>query len=361
MALTTVNVTATILTAGGDPVVGAVVTARLDRPDVDPTEGAVVPSDLSATTDALGVAVLALWPNVLGSAGSRYRVTVVDAAGVLLWSAYAQVPNADVDLEDILVAGGDLPAWPAADSEREGRVLLDVADLLHESTPSAETRRKVLRWIGHVLRDAGQYGPWWFTQNLVTSTVPAGADLLDLQGDLDKVVALFAERRLIPLSLQKVLDLRAEAAATHSPNAATSPTHYALEAGRRVHLWPAPSAPFTLRLLYSRPLNLAICPDEWELIVLDGVLGLFGRHFDRDALTQDPVAFEARYRQALRRAHAASHDVVMSYQGAGALSFGSVITADSAARVPTTVGVPASVSGIGFWYIELPSPAFVVS
>lgn len=361
MALTTVNVTATILTAAGDPVAGAVVTARLDRPDVDATEGLVTPSDITATTDALGVAVLALWPNLLGSAGSRYRVTVVSAEGVLLWSAYAQVPNEAVDLENILLAAGDFAPWPTIDPAREARVVQDVADLLHESAPSDETRRKVLRWIAHVLTDAGLYGPWWFAQALLPTTIPAGADLIDLRGDLDRVSALFAARRLVQIALPRLLELRADAAANGTGNAARFPTNYALEAGHRIHLWPAPSAPFTLQVLYGRPLNLAICPPEWELLVLDGVLGLFGRHFDRNALTQDPQAFEARYRLALRRAKSHSFDVVQAYTLAGALSGGQMLSADSAARVPTTVMAPASVSGIGFWYVELPEPAFVVS
>ena len=361
MALTTVNVTATIQTATGDPVAGAVVTARLDRTDVDPTDGLVTPSDISGTTDAFGVAVLALWPNTLGSAGSRYRVTVTDAGGVLLWSAYAQVPNEDVDLESVLLHSGDLPPWPAADAGREARVVQDIADLLHEPKPSDETRRKVLRWIWHVLHDAAQYGPWWFAQNLYASAIPARADLIDLRGDIDKLAALFAERRLTQLPLGRVLDLRADAAANGTGNGARYPTHYALEAGHRVHLWPAPTEAFTLQVLYGRPLNLAICPDEWEMIVLDGVLGLFGRHFDRNALTQDPQAFELRYRNALRRAKSASHDVVQVSPMSGALSGGQAVSADSAGRVATSVTVPDSVSGIGFWYVELPEPAFVVS
>ena len=123
------------------------------------------------------------------------------------------------------------------------------------------------------------------------------------------------------------------------------PVAYALEAGRRVHLWPAPDRAVTLVVRYQRPIDIAIVPDEWEPVILDGLAGLYGRHWDRDALTGRADAFERRWLGSVQRLNRDSRDVRVSDRRAdGAMT---TVTAASGSETPTGLVVPASLTGIG--------------
>lgn len=105
MSIPTVNVAVRVHLADGQPAQGAVVTAELDRPEVD--GGYIVPRRFEGLLNDQGEAVLALWPNARGSTASRYAVTVRVGAKELL-QVSAVVPEADVNLTDI----AELPPYP---------------------------------------------------------------------------------------------------------------------------------------------------------------------------------------------------------------------------------------------------------
>lgn len=311
MTLPTVQVQVQVLTPAGSPVVGARVTANLNRADRDLAAvppSWVFPSVVTGTTDESGAVTLAVWPNARGADGSAYRWTVRDTEGAVLLDALASVPATNCALADLTMTPGSLPPWPAADSSRVARLVQDVADLLAESTPSAETIRKVTRWIDLVLQICQAARRWRFAEALVETTIGRGVDQFDLVGDLAGVQALFGRvgsLRFLPLGALQ--DARANAALYGGVNGGT-PQWYALEGNRRVHLFPVPREDEPLAMLYQRPLTVATIPTEMEYLIINGVLGRYGRHFDRDALSQDPAEFEARFQRELPIAGRGSWD-----------------------------------------------------
>lgn len=74
-------------------------------------QGFVAPTRVQAKTDAAGVAVVSLFPNLLGNKGSQYQVTAFAANGVRVLDArMATVPNAPCNLYDIIdAAAPDIP------------------------------------------------------------------------------------------------------------------------------------------------------------------------------------------------------------------------------------------------------------
>jgi hypothetical protein len=123
--------------------------------------------------------------------------------------------------------------------------------------------------------------------------------------------------------------------------------------------------------LYTRLMDLAIVPDFWETLIVNGVLGTYGRHFDRDALAADPEEYERRYEAQLRRGNGDSWDIEtapryeesqdiqdLQREAEEASSFQS---AQSEAEAATTVIVPASLTGIGYVTIETGDYPLVVS
>lgn len=108
--LPTVNVTARVYDQSGKPIHKAVVTMRLTT--VERYSGYIVPREVRAETDAVGKAVLAVWPNELGTESSEYRVHIKYPhngcesscfnGGSGSVSGYAVVPNHDCDLQDIM-------------------------------------------------------------------------------------------------------------------------------------------------------------------------------------------------------------------------------------------------------------------
>jgi hypothetical protein len=132
------------------------------------------------------------------------------------------------------------------------------------------------------------------------------------------------------------------------------------DAGSGTHTLLSGLTPFAI--LYTRPMDLAIVPDYWETVVLDGVLGTYGRHFDRDALGDSPEEFERRYESKLQRANNDSWDLEraplyedsqdvqdLQREAQDAADFG---TAQSESGLATSHTVPASLTGIGSVTIE---------
>lgn len=350
MALTTITVTVRVTGQGATPVAGAVVSALLDRRDVDQDEGYVIPELQEATTDALGVATLDLWPNARGSTGSRYRFTITTADGTLAWTAWASLPETNCDLGDVAEnAEVSLPNWPVPDQARRERVIGDIMDMLHQDASNTAAAAKVGRWLDHVLHDLSQYDFWWW-RRIAGTTLGLGADVVDLSGHIARIGAIWAgAKRLTRETLPQVVTWRATTQA-----GAQSPTHYALEAGYRVHLWPAPAADTPFRVLYQRPADAAIVPDQWEHLLIYGVLGLWGRHWDRGALAQTPDDYERRYYRDIAKAladeaadpvFAHTYDWLTVPPGTGASAW-------AGDGPPSAYTVPASLGGVGYTTVE---------
>lgn len=238
--------------------------------------------------------------------------------------------------------------FPFINSDREARIVQDVADLLHEPSPSAETTRKVKRWIQLVLWDAAERRRWWFLEAVAARYLNVGDDAIDVVGHIDAVSAVWAPLRLARTPLAQILEWRQDAAANGRPNAG-EPARYALEGGRRIHLWPAPAKRTAFCVYYTRPMHVSLVPDNWEGILLDGILGKYGRHFDRDALTQDPADFEKRYERRLNRSAVASGhfdlERIELWMAEHATQTGTSLAAEGGS---TELLVPASVLGIGY-------------
>lgn len=245
-----------------------------------------------------------------------------------------------------------LSRYPWIDSGREARIVQDVADLLHETPPSPKTERKIKRWIQQVLWDAQERRRWWFLDAVASRWLNVADDVIDLLGHVEQVAAVWAPRRLVQMALPELLELRQRATACGRVNAG-QPHRYALEAGRRVHLWPAPAARYAFAVLYTRPMHVSLVPSHWEGIILDGILGKYGRHFDRDALTQDPAAFEQRYERRLNRSSVTTGHLdlerVERWMDELATQIGQSLAASGGS---TELLVPASVGGIGYQSID---------
>lgn len=351
-------ITATIKDQANNPISGATITAQLTKTDKDPALGFISPELLTFTTDLNGQAAMTLWPNTSGTYNTQYHFVVSYQDSVLI-NAFGTVPATDSNLRDILDLS-DAPTiqpYPIQDSARDGRIIQDVLDLLQDDTDYASlsedtaTTRKIKRWLEHVLMDANTRGKWWFLENLASLTLNQGNDVIDLRGHADKVVAVYAPKQLNRTTLAHITELRQLAMENNYPNAGP-PTHYALEAGRRIHLWPCPYQRTSFATLYTRPMHVATLPREWEVILLNGILGLFGQHFDRDALMDEPDKFELRYERQLKRVKTDGFDPIAIERFHDALPAFSSVSADSRTDTATQFLMPASLTGIGYVTIE---------
>lgn len=118
MSLPTCAVLCSVYDDSGDPVTGAVISAKLNQFEV--YEGYVVPQTIEATTDTNGEATLNLWPNQLGSTSSMYEVKISSPNGKRL-RVNAIVPNVS-NTELHLIA--ELPPY---DGKTDGQLILDAA------------------------------------------------------------------------------------------------------------------------------------------------------------------------------------------------------------------------------------------
>lgn len=118
MPVPTVNLTVTALDASAQPIAGALVAATLTRTEV--YESIIVASTVSAVANGSGVAVLAVFPNALGSSGSQYTVTIRDPNKKGVTTVIANVPNNNCNLADIAA----LPPYPG---KPDGQVSVESA------------------------------------------------------------------------------------------------------------------------------------------------------------------------------------------------------------------------------------------
>lgn len=246
--------------------------------------------------------------------------------------------------------------YPAKDPEREDRIVARVLDRLHIDAPQDADEARVKTWLKDTLAHAARNRRLWFLVRQAATVLPQGADVVDFTGQVHKVAAVFAPCRLTLLPLEEIVALRTQAQFSGKPNAGT-PGFYAIEAGLRLHLWPAPAAvspetPFALTFTASPSVD--IVPDHWEGLLADGMIGMYGRHWDKAQLVDDADQIEARYLKGLRDEASPGLDVAVidprrpARRRAGA----TVASPQSAVSAATTVVAPASVTGIGFVTIQ---------
>ena len=101
MVAPTVNVTCTASDQNGNPVAMARYIAKLNQTEI--YQGFIVPEQVEVVANAQGVAVLALFPNTLGSPASRYNIKATNPdTGKRFLDTLVQVPNAPCNLHEIL-------------------------------------------------------------------------------------------------------------------------------------------------------------------------------------------------------------------------------------------------------------------
>lgn len=96
MTLKTRKIRVNLTAPNGSPEVGIGLSATLTVAEID--GGMVVPEAVYGSTDATGMALLNLWPNARGVAGSQYRV-VAQRGGMLLLNCLITVPDGDASAE----------------------------------------------------------------------------------------------------------------------------------------------------------------------------------------------------------------------------------------------------------------------
>ncbi len=199
------------------------------------------------------------------------------------------------------------PIYPPPDPERESRIVKDVISLMKLQNDKASTDR-VARWLFLTLIKAQVYTrlPWWFARRLFACMVYPGQDVFDLQGELDKIISAFCPVKLNIRPMDYIINQRSSAH-THQRNDCGEPCYYAIHGGR-LHLWPAPDEPMMLCVTYSLHLTPDIVPQEWESYLLDGVIGLYGRHFDSSGLLEKADEFVSRFYAGLKASRSEHYD-----------------------------------------------------
>ncbi len=169
-------------------------------------------------------------------------------------------------------------------------------------------KSKVRRWLGFTLTKAQRFNrlPWWFARRLFGCKVYAGQDVFDLQGQLDRFISVFCPGRLRAKPMDTIIQRRAAADYYHQANSGI-PEYYAIHGGR-LHLWPAPDSEMMFCITYSIPLTAEIVPLEWESYLVDGVIGLYGRHFDSSGLLEEANSFEAAFWKGIKSTRAVHFD-----------------------------------------------------
>ncbi len=212
------------------------------------------------------------------------------------------------------------PQHPRPDSTREDRIIDDVMALLKLRTTVVtnnsrmqDPKETVRRWLGHTLTKAVRYNklPWWFAKRHFVMTVYPGQDVFDVKGKVDRLLSVHCKQSLDKKSMEWISGQRAEC---EGRNNSGEPRFYC-EYGGRLHLFPAPAQPMLLTVLYTIPMTCAIVPDDWEAILLDGVIGLYARHFDSSGLRGEGAAeFASRFWQALKEYRDYNQDASLHYR-----------------------------------------------
>ena len=132
MDTTTVRVRVT--SPSGEPVQGAYVRAALESVGVD-LDGYVDRGEVTANTDAQGLATLELWPNTEGNTGAEYRIVARGSDGRKLIDESVSVPQSAVDvwLHDIV----KLPAPTAKPYDEASIAVIQQDRILAQSARDA--------------------------------------------------------------------------------------------------------------------------------------------------------------------------------------------------------------------------------
>ena len=261
---------------------------------------------------------------------------------------------------------------PAQNEKREGEVLQLLQDMTHNTGDKMDKRFK--SWINLIVHDINErmHGCWWL-KHVHFFTVKAGQDVIDIDGDFDRVVSLHGYRRIDQIDLSKLVSIRAQAQETdrvrHNRTGygfygnAGDVENYAIEAGRRLHLWPAPDREMTIGLIYMRPPALPLMPtDYWNMVVYNGVLSEFYINFDRDGLVANPSHLHNKYKKSIKVGCHQDHDVVTHrIDGLIEEACYKQSNIDSNDGKKTTIVAPASLSGIGYMTIDTGHYKFTVN
>lgn len=211
------------------------------------------------------------------------------------------------------------PQHPAPDDNREDRIIDDVMALLKLRTAmvpngasSIDPRDNVRRWLKHTLVKASRSSrlPWWFTKRHFVMTVYPGQDVFDIKGKVDRLIGIHGKAKLKKESMEWIAQQRGKC---QDRSNSGEPLFYC-EYGGRLHLFPAPANTMTLSVLYTEPMTCACVPDEWESILLDGVIGLYARHFDSSGLREGAEEFASRFWQSLKEYKDYNHDANLHYR-----------------------------------------------
>ena len=199
------------------------------------------------------------------------------------------------------------PLYPPPDLARRDRIVQDVIDLMKLRDDDI-IKAKVRRWLEFTLTKAQRFNrfPWWFAKRLFGCKVYEGQDVFDLQGQLDRLIAIFCPGRLRAKPMDAIIERRTQADYYHQANSGI-PEYYAIHGGR-LHLYPAPDREMMLCITYSIPLTPAIVPPEWESYLVDGIIGLYGRHFDSSGLLEEAAGFEAAFWEGIKSTRASHFD-----------------------------------------------------
>ncbi|WP_448215299.1 hypothetical protein [Endozoicomonas sp. 2B-B] len=211
------------------------------------------------------------------------------------------------------------PQYPRPDSDREARIVTDVIGLL-KIRDDEDTQKKVKRWLHHTLVKAQKKPkkPWWFTKRLFSFVAYPGQDVFDLKGSIDSLISLHGEQKLVKATMNKILNYRSQA--FNNSNASRGKPRIYAEYGGRLHIWPAPDKQMMLNLCFTLPMTANTVPDEWETFLVDGVIGLYGAHFDKSGMVGEPREFANRFWESLESANSNNHDIELhernTYYGA---------------------------------------------
>ncbi len=179
--------------------------------------------------------------------------------------------------------------FPPPDPERGGRICQDVIDLM-KIRDNEQNQHLVGRWLELTLAKAQRFNrlPWWFARRLFGCRIFAGQDMFDLTGDMDRIIAVYCLIKLRHISLGEIVERR-NRAYYHSRVNQGEPRYYCFD-GARLHLWPAPDKGMLLIIQYACPLEASIIPAEWETVLIDGMIGFYGRFFDSSGLINQESA-----------------------------------------------------------------------